>query len=83
MHATITIKNTASLPGVQQSKEIPGIPQSKGLPRSVIIKTTTGECKNQNYCKEGPQLKGLLVPQTKIHSHELQRRITDKYCQGV
>ena len=46
--------------GVRQSKELPGITQFKGLPRSIIIKTTTGECQNQNYCQEGPQSKGLL-----------------------
>ena len=69
--------------GVQQSKELPGIPQFKGLPRSIIFKTTTGECQNQNYYQEGPQQKDCQgVPQTKLHSNELQRRITDKILSG-
>ena len=75
LQGSITIRKNACdyhdqnvLPGVQQSKELPGIPQLKGLPRSIIIKTTTGDAKIKRTARKDHNQKDCEgVPQTKLH----------------
>ena len=62
--------------GVSKSKELPGKLQFKGLPRSIIFKTTTGECQNQIYCQEEPQLKRIA---RECHKQNYIQKVTIEY----